>query len=79
MAVETDARQTRAMPEPVRRALLQIRSGILEEVRADEMEAEARSIRKRARLRQVRALEVLLGITPADAARQRAAEPPDTS
>ena len=56
-------------PGAMRAALLEMRRGLLEQLRADEMEDEARALRRRGRIRQVRALEQLTGVPPADVRR----------
>lgn len=62
------ARQSDGIPDEVRQALLEIRRGILMELRASELEDEARAMRRRGRLRQIRAIEALVGAQPIDAA-----------
>lgn len=63
------------LPRRVRAALLDIRAGMLEELRADELDGDqARALRRRARIRQVRALERLTGTAPADVRGVGAAE-----
>lgn len=63
------------LPRRVRAALLDIRAGMLEELRADELDDDqARELRRRARIRQVRALERLTGTAPADVRGAGAAE-----
>lgn len=58
-----------ALTHKMRAALLEMRRGLLEQLRADEMEDEARALRRRGRIRQVRALEELTGVPPADVRR----------
>lgn len=55
------------LPRHVRAALIELRRGIIEELRAEEIEDEARALRRRARLRQVRAIEAMTGVPPSDA------------
>lgn len=55
------------LPRRVRLALLEIRAGLLDDLRADELDDDqARDLRRRGRTRQLRALEKLIGIAPAD-------------
>lgn len=55
------------LPRGARRALLELRRGYLEELRADGLDDDqARALRRRARIRQLRAVEQLTGAAPAD-------------
>lgn len=52
------------LPRRVSVALAEFRRALLDEERAEELETQAREIRRRARLRQIRAIEELLGMAP---------------